>query len=201
MSIQKPFYRTRTPPFFRVTAAVTLGLLILLVVATLTACHKPRDSRSVLLRLGRERALLARISIDDVWSACKSTRERSTAFCQQGKIKRLVSPQDLAALDASVKGDGGRSRLLADLVLGQGKDLERIVSRLEAATSKYPADAGLLTDVAASQLALGWEQGLASSFVNALQAADRALKIEPSNARACFNHSFALRGARAARSR
>jgi tetratricopeptide (TPR) repeat protein len=192
MSIQESFFRTRTPPFFRVTAAVTLGLLILLGVVTLTACHKPRDSRSVLLRLGRERALLARISIDDVWSACKSTRERSTAFCQQGNIKRLVSPQDLAALDASVKGDGGHSRLLADLVLGQGKDLERIVSQLEAATSKYPADAGLLTDVAASQLALGWEQGLASSFVNALQAADRALKIEPSNARACFNRSFAL---------
>ena len=73
-----------------------------------------------------------------------------------------------------------------------GERLDRVISQLEADARKAPGEANPLVDLAAAQLTVGWSQGSAGRFVDALESADRALEIEPASSRACFNRAFAL---------
>jgi CHAT domain-containing protein len=106
------------------------------------------------------------------------------------EISQSVGPRQQAFRGEK---DAERWRPLASLLMDHGGErLERILFQLEAATLKTPREAEPFVDLAAAQLTLGWVQDSAVRFVDALQSAEHALKIEPRNARACFNRVFAL---------
>jgi tetratricopeptide (TPR) repeat protein len=171
------------------------GVVALLAVGALVIAQRRRDAGGAALeRLGSERTLLARISADDHWSRCAPLPRVPKGYCRTAEdVSRSVGPRRLAAL-ATRGGEGVEGRpVLASLLLRRDADhLEQAVARLEAIARRAPGAADPLVDLAAAQLTAGWAQGSAESFVDALESADRAVAIEPANARACFNRAFAL---------
>ena len=171
------------------------GAVVLLAASALVIAQRRRDAGGAALeRLGSERILLARISADDSWSQCAPPPQVPKGYCRTAEdVSRSVGPRHLAAL-ATRSGEKVASRpALAGLLLRRDADhLEQVVARLEAIAQRAPGAAEPLVDLAAAQLTAGWAQGWAESFVDALESADRAVAIEPSNARACFNRAFAL---------
>ena len=141
------------------------------------------------LRGGDERMLLARTSIDDRWSPC-GPPAAATGYCHPpDEVSHTVEPWQ-----GKSRGPEDSERIVLTSLLfdrGAGR-LERVLSRLEAAARKSPNDAKPLTDLAAAQLTFGWAEGSAESFIDALESADRALEIDPADARACFNRALAL---------
>jgi CHAT domain-containing protein len=168
-----------------------LALGILVGIVLVTARHRPTSGEAVLARLGRERSLLARISVDDRWSPCAPSSAMKKGYCRTPE--EIAHSVELRQLEFRSGEDAERWRPLASLLMDRGGDrLERVLFQLEAATLKTPREAEPFVDLAAAQLTLGWVQDSAVRFVDALQSAEQAMKIEPRNARACFNRVFAL---------
>jgi tetratricopeptide (TPR) repeat protein len=178
----------------RVVGVFVCGVAVLVVgVAVLTARWRQVGGEAELRELARKRILLARISIDDRWSPCAPPPGAAVSYCRAPEeVSRSLEPRQLAAVVRGGK-DVERRPALARLLLEPGGDrLERILSQLEAVAMKEPRAADPLVDLAAAQLTAGWTRGSAASFVDALESADQASKLEPGNARACFNRAFAF---------
>lgn len=174
----------------RLAGFLPLGILVVGIVF-MTTRRQPAGAEGVLKRLGRERALLARISVDDRWSPCAPASGVGKGYCRTPReVSSSVEPRQL---EFRGEEDAERWRPLASLLVDRGEDrLERVLFQLEAATLKRPQEAEPFVDLSAAQLTAGWMQDSASRFVEALQSAEQALKIEPRNSRACFNRVFAL---------
>ena len=160
---------------------LAVGVLIPAVGIALAVTHRGQ---------GDERFLLARTSVDGRWSPCGPPAAEVTGYCRPPeKASRVLEPWQ----DRSRGRENFERIALASLFFDRGPDrLDRVISRFEAATRKTPNDAKPFTDLAAAQLTFGWAEGSAESFIDALESADRALEIDPADARACFNRALAL---------
>lgn len=172
--------------------AIGITLVLGIGLALVTAHRGWGDRRLTLVELGRERILLARISIDDHWSLCRPSQGKVRGYCRPPEVSRMIEPRRLAVMRSQERGDSDRLALTSLLLDRDADRVGQAVSRLEATAQKAPNEENPFIDLAAAQLTLGWVQGSAAGFVDALESADRALEINSANARACFNRALAL---------
>lgn len=105
-----------------------------------------------------------------------------------------VARRAAAAARREVGADALHATALVDLVAADtaGNTLERSISHLEMASRLAPRSASVLTDLSATHLAHASGRGGARALLASLDAATRALELEPRSLPALYNRALTL---------
>ena len=198
------------PPLSRwPAAAVAVGALLcigggLACVGELSVCTSPpRGLIGELARTRPARAAGAQLSIATTYQRCPAQVPPdgtiAQARCPGASGERApsaaldIAQRASAAVHAGVDADGMHAAALIDLLWADsaGKSLARSISYLQAAARLSDRPVPVLVDLAAACIARAEMDQDPRNLLDAIEATDRALQLEPRNEAARFNAALA----------
>ena len=172
--------------------AVAAAAAIAVIAIPVTLMRRERDgvARLVALAPSTARAIEPRVSGGFAWAPYEGPMRAEKAEDDTARMKLTGAAGELidrARSDAS--SDAQRAAATALILIERPADA---IDRLQGIAVKTPDDVRAWSDLAAARYAAALQLQRPSLFPEALAAADRALRIQPSAAEALFNRALIL---------
>lgn len=183
-----PFYR-RKGPLIGIAALATAAAIVLAVRFQLRSPDNPGDARfdRLAAAVAGERPVEARLTGNFSATPFRGVQRSGQAAANYSLF--AVAGEFQQAAERAPTADNLHAFGVAQLLLGE---YDAAVTTLETAVTESPDSAAALSDLAAALLARGETLERASDYPRALDAAERALRIDRTHAPAAFNKALAL---------
>ena len=169
-------------------SVAALAAAAVLAIAVIPRSSTDRDLRALVAAVGTERTIEPRLTGGFAYGPLKTVRG-ATGTVDPSPDVRIAAAQIEKAATEHRTAATLRSLGVAYMVTGRAADA---VAALESATREVPSDAAAWSDLSAAYLARSrTSQGL-DDLARALNAADRATRLDPKRHEAWFNRALAI---------